>query len=662
MARRLAAIMFTDIAGYTALSQADERGALRLLQEQEALVWPLLELHRGRHVKSMGDGLLIEFPDALDAVECAVDLQRHVQERNAREGATPLRLRIGIHLGDVEGVGTDILGDAVNVASRIEPLAEPGGVCVSEPVYAQVRNKVPYRLEELGPKSVKGVQEPIAVYRVSYTEAAGPSPAPTFSQSRIAVLPLANISPDPKDEYFADGLTEELITTLSQLSELRVIARTSVLPYKSNPKPISQVGSELGVGSVLEGSVRKAGDKLRITVQLIEVRSQEHRWAQTYDRTLDDVFAVQADVARQIAQVLRLKVRTSEEARLGGRPAVRPESYLAYLRGRAATDIAGIENLKRAAKEFELAVSLDSSNAAAHAGLADTTHMLGEAGHLGAWDEWMRQSKEFSLRALELDPNLADAHVSLGSILYHEYDYVGAEKELQLALSLNPSNSLGHWMYATLLADEGRSEEANREYALREESEAHSPYPLAQHAWFLVRLRRLDEAWVVLERWRELGATSDGYHRTLARYYGARSEFAHAFRELDQIKETHGFFTTVNVRVWLYVLSRDREAAQRRLGELEQEPGAGAATAKIDQTDIGATAAELAFCHGVLGNLDRCFAWLGKAFEAHDFWPQQWLGEPALAAVRRDPRFAQLLRRMNLTYDAVNDVALAEGG
>jgi len=643
MPRRLAAIMFTDIAGYTALSQEDEKGALRLLRDQEDLVWPILELHRGRQVKSMGDGLLIEFPDALDAVECAVDLQRHVQERNARAGTTPLRLRVGIHLGDVESIGNDILGDAVNIASRIELLAEPGGVCVSEPVYVQVRQKVPYRLEELGPKNLKGVREPTVVYRVDLAGTAEPSPSRTSAPPRLAVLPLTNISPDAKDEYFADGLTEELITTLSHLGGLRVIARTSVMPYKTTPRTIAQVGAELSVGWVLEGSVRMAGDKLRITVQLIEVRSQEHSWSQTYDRTLDDVFAVQADVARQVAQVLRIRVRTTDEARLAGRPAVRPESYLAYLRGRTATDISTPEKVAEAKKEFERAISLDSSNAAAYAGLADVIHLLGDGGLAGAWDEWMRQSKEFALRALELDPSLADAHVSLGSILFHEYDYVGAEREIQIALSLSPSNFLAHWQYVSVLMDEGRTDEAIRELHLAEESDPHSPGPLAHHAFLLTQMRRLDEAWVALERWRALGTFRSAYQEALARYYGARSEFARAFDELDRAGAREVATVRWNERVWLNVLSGDMVTARKLVTELEQRP------------DPDVHAAELAFCHGILGNLDECFAWLGKAFDAHDVWPYQWLEEPTLATVRNDARFAQLLRRMNLTYRAAED-------
>src|SRR5580658_1872815 len=211
--RQLAAIMFTDVAGFTEATQRDEKSALRLLDELQEVGVPLFEGHHGRQVKSMGDGLLVEFPDALNAVECAVDLQRALAERNAESGSIPLRIRIGVHLGDVERRGTDIVGDSVNVASRVEPLAEPGGICLSEHVVAQVRNKVSYRLENIGARTLKGVRDPVGVYRVILPWADAGSMS-TGEAPRLAVLPLANISPDSRDEYFADGLTEELISVL----------------------------------------------------------------------------------------------------------------------------------------------------------------------------------------------------------------------------------------------------------------------------------------------------------------------------------------------------------------------------------------------------------------------------------------------------------------
>jgi adenylate cyclase len=285
----------------------------------------------------MGDGFLAEFDSALRAVQCAIDIHQHLHDRNSQPGITPIQLRIGIHLGDVEQRGSDIFGDAVNVASRIEPVATPGGLCISGQVFDQVRNKIPNRLEKLPPTALKGLEVPIDIYRVVLPWTVPESPSRDSGPTRLAVLPFANISPDPKDEYFADGLTEEMITVLSQLRELRVIARTSVTPYKSTSKGVAQIGTELGVDSVLEGSVRKAGDELRITVQLIDVATQEHTWASTYDRKLEKVFAVQAEIAREVAEALKVGLRAAEQSRLESRPPVRAD-FLPRLPERAYLD------------------------------------------------------------------------------------------------------------------------------------------------------------------------------------------------------------------------------------------------------------------------------------------------------------------------------------
>ena len=634
--RRLAAIVYTDIVGYTSLSQQDEGAALRLVQEQERLAGALLPIHHGRKVKSIGDGLLLEFPDALEAVEFAVDLQRHLHDRNVRTRTRPLEVRIGIHLGDVEGFGSDILGDAVNVASRIYPLAEPGGICLSEPVHVQVRHKVVAKMEGLGPKNLKGVQEPVGVFRVllPWTQEV-PAVQDPSAIPRIAVLPLANISPDPKDEYFADGLTEELITTLSQLRELRVIARSSVVQYKTNPRSVSQVGSELGVSSVLEGSVRKAGDRLRITVQLIDVASQEHTWAETYDRSLDDVFAIQAEVAQQIAQRLKIRIGSHEQNRIGERRSVRPESYLAYLRGRALFSTGWADKSALAKKEFEQAIALDPTNAAAFSGLADAEHVLGDWGQLGPGREWFQQAKQHALQALGLDPNLAEAHASLGALIYHEYDFAGSEKELRHALSLLPSSSFSHLAYGILLGDTGRTEEALQEFRLAEESDPHSPAPLYQRALLLISLRRLDEAMPLLDRLRQFEEPKAGFHGLLVRYYTARGDFDHAHREIDLLDRTAPGMHW-DERVILYAAAGDRDKAVRMLTEKEREPGASTSPAS------------LAMCHGILGNLDQCFTWLEKAIESYDFVPRAWRLLPGLEPVRRDPRFARLMRQINL--------------
>jgi len=636
MPRHLAAIMYTDITGFTALAQADEAGALRLLQEQEKLVGQVLEAHRGRKVKSMGDGLLIEFPDALDAVECAVTLQRQVHEHDTREGARPLRMRVGIHLGDVQRRGIDILGDAVNIASRIEPLADPGGVCLSEPVYVQVCNKVPYQMEKLGPRILKGVREPMQIYRVVLPWAPEEPPASGSTLPRLAVLPLANISPDPKDEYFADGLTEELITVLSQLGALQVIARTSVVQYKSAPKPIPQIGHELGVTSVLEGSVRKAGDQIRITVQLIDVASQSHTWAGTYDRKLDDVFAIQTDVAKRISEALKVKMGKGEETRLAALPSVRSDSYQAYLKGRAILSFIASEGQLRGAKEqFELAIAADPANARAHAALAQVLFNLGWFYYDDRGDEWEAGIRTHAARALELDPGLAEGHCSLAYILWYAHEFDAVEKELRLALSLNPSLSFAHYLYALVLEDEGRVSEALEEHAIAEALDPRSGSILASHAQLLLMLRRLEEAKTKIDRLRELDTTGREYHWLFFRYYLAKSDFKEALREADLAASSMHRGLTAN-HAAIYALAGESERARSLLKDLSREPE------KI------APAYGLAAAYAALGDLDECFRLLDKAFENDNIPFQMLRNAPEFEAVRRDPRFTRLLKRMNL--------------
>ena len=636
--RRLAAIMFTDLQGFTQDTHRDEKGALRLLEEQEEVLGPTLAAHRGRKVKSMGDGTLLEFPNALDAVECSVDLQRSVHEHNLQEGAQPLRLRVGIHLGDVQERGADIFGDALNIASRIEPLAEVGGVCISAQVFDQVHNKVPFRLEKLGPKTLKGVHEPIVVYRVvlPWIGEGTAVKGPTFP--RIAVLPFANISPDPKDEYFADGLTEELITILSQIPDLQVIARTSVMPYKSAPRPLAQIGTELGVTSVLEGSVRKAGEQLRITAQLIDVGSQSHKWANTYDRKLEDIFAVQTEVAKQIAGVLQIKMGEPENRRLEELPTVLPDSYLAYLKGQSLLSSAWTEAHIRAAKEqFELAVSIDPKNARAHSGLADATTLLGWNGFEKEGEEWNRVRRAYVARAIELDPDLAEAHCSRAIILWDEWDYAGAERELKIALSLNPSYSHAHREYAAILLDEGRVDEALRELRLAVELDPQSTSNLGMFASHLAQLRRVDEALSVVERLGRLAPDSEVYHVGLAWCYYGQSDFVRAMQECDRAAELDPETWKSRIpQAWIYALTGERETARQLLD----------AAKRMDRRY--AKCWDLAVGFAFLGDLDEAFRLLFEGAKNHDMALQMIRIDPALGTLRQDPRFPELLKALNL--------------
>ena len=624
--------MFTDIVGYTARAQADEATALRLVEEQEELVRPLLAVHHGREVKSTGDGLLVEFDSARDAVQCGVEIQERLRDRGTLALNSGLQLRIGIHVGDVERRGSDIVGDTVNLASRIESASDPGGVCLSAQAFDQIRNKVPFALEKLGPRTLKGVQEPLVLYRVvlpgQAPQVAAVPPGPT----RLAVLPFANISPDAKDEYFADGLTEELITLLSQLHDLQVIARTSVMAYKAAPKPIAQIGAELGVTSILEGSVRKSGDQLRITVQLIDVRSQGHTWANTYDRKLDDVFAIQTEVAKRIVKALQIRVRTAEATRLEERQTVKPASYLAYLKGRSLM-LEGEED--QGAKQFELAISLDPTNARAFSGLADVgSRRLRFGDYRGSRLGMDAARRAHAARAVELDPDLAEAHCSLAEIRQNDYDCAAAEKEFKLALALNPSYSTAHLAYAVLLLDEDRRDEAREQLSLAEECDPHSTYIVFVYACVLGWLRCFDDMKAKVDRLREIDTEGSTYFTALGYYHYNRGEDDLALQAANRVEqiEPGGAWIMRALYTTLHGDASAREKLREELRVKERFP----------------TSWQVATCYALLGDLDACFRVMEKSVDDHCLIASYFRLVPRLEAVRQDPRFAQVLHRMNL--------------
>ena len=457
--RKRAAIMFTDLVGYSALSQENEALALELLEEHRQLLRPYFGQHHGTEIKTIGDAFLVEFASAVEAVRCAIAIQKALTAHTSVVAPEKrIQVRIGLHVGDVVIEANDLLGDGVNIAARIEPLASPGGICLSEDVARQVENKIDCRLDKLGEKRLKGIKQSVSVYRVVLPWEAGQSSA-TPSRS-IAVLPFMDMSQEQDQEYFCDGMAEELLDALTKIMDLRVSARTSAFSFKGQQQDIREIGNKLNVAMVLEGSVRKAGNRLRITAQLINVADGYHLWSEKYDRELKDVFAIQDEIAEHIVGALLIILSPKEKRALGKAPTVDVEAYDFYLRGRKFFYEFRPKSLGFAVQMFTRATKIDPDYALAYAGVADSYSFLYT--YWQPTDENLLQAEEASGKALELDPELAEAHEAHGLALSLSKRYKEAEKVFETAIRLNPKLFEAYYLYARTCFAEGELDKAAR--------------------------------------------------------------------------------------------------------------------------------------------------------------------------------------------------------
>lgn len=454
MERRLAAILAADVVGYTKLMGRDEAGTLsRLTTLRKETLEPLIAGHRGRIVKLMGDGLLVEFPSLVDAVACAIAWQDGVSRLGKDDEADALAFRIGINLGDVLIENEDIFGDGVNIASRLEGLAEPGGICLSGDAYRQVRGRIEARFEDMGERELKNVAEPVRVYRIAIGEgqpAAGMPPGGQFAvpdKPSIAVLPFTNMSGDIEQEYFSDGISEDIITDLSKVSGLFVIARNSSFVYKNKAVNVSEVCRELGVKFALEGSIRRAGNRIRITAQLIEGATGGHVWAERYDRDMTDIFDVQDDVTQKIVSALRVTLTETERSRITETGTRNIQAHDAFLRGREAMFGPGrnSEAFEKSLAHFTRAAKLDPQYGAAYAGIA-MSHILDYQNNWsGNREEALSRARGFVEKALEFGQEDAFCHyvASIYGMWTRDYERWAAEAEQAYALNPNFALALG---------------------------------------------------------------------------------------------------------------------------------------------------------------------------------------------------------------------------
>jgi adenylate cyclase len=490
--RRLSAILAADVVGYSTLMAADEAGTLAALRAHRAEIFDPETVKRGgRVVKLMGDGALVEFPSVVDAVECALAVQRRLAEQGG-----PIRLRIGINLGDVIIDGDDIYGDGVNVAARLEALAEPGGICIASMVQESVGNRVEAEFADAGEHEVKGIERPVRVYR--WPDAGSGQVALALPEKpSIAILPFDNMSSDPEQDFFAEGIAEDIITELSKFRSLFVIARNSSFAFKGQGLDVKEIGRRLGVRYVVEGSVRRAGKRVRITAQLIDAVEDTHLWAERYDRDLDDIFAVQDEVTTAIVTTIEPHLAETERQRARRKPPENLDAWESYQRGLWHLYQYTLEEIPLGVQFMEQAVERDPGFALAQAGLAFALyyHVLLGASHDRAGE--IDRALAVGHRAIMLDPADPFAYVAMARVHTVRAEHELAIQHCDRAISLNPSYSAAHFGRAHSLWMSGRAEEALASHEASMRLSPNDPVTwayMASYSLALSMLERFDEA------------------------------------------------------------------------------------------------------------------------------------------------------------------------
>jgi TolB-like protein/class 3 adenylate cyclase/Flp pilus assembly protein TadD len=627
--RKLAAIMFTDMVGYSALSQRDEKLAQELLEEHRRLLREIFPRSNGTEIKTIGDAFLVEFGSALEAAQCAIEIQRTLAHRNADAPAVgQIQVRIGVHIGDVVHRGGDVYGDGVNIASRIESLAAAGGICVSMDVERQIRNALDARFEKLAPTELKNISVPMDLFRIVLpwerppptaakseirspksettrsanmkwmwassvvllliigigwwwtaqsrrhpASAAAPSMAP-ISEKSIAVLPFENLSRDPDNAYFADGIQDEILTRLSKIADLKVISRTSTQHYKSAPENLPEIARLLGVAHILEGSVQKSGDSVRVNVQLIKAANDSHLWADTFDRKLTDIFSVESEVAKAIADQLRVKLTGQEEQVIAAKPTDNVEAYDAYLRG-LAYSLKGTTpaNYLGAQKYLKEAVRLDPKFALGWAVLSYTDALGYITTTLQPTIALREEARQAAETALTLRPNLGEAVLAKG---YYHYaclkDYGTAVHYFEQARHLLPNSSQIPEALAYVTRRRGQWDQSESYFNEAERLDPRNVELIDQHAISYYILRRFSDALGKLDQ--VLNITPDDVHTVAEKAAIAQAEgdLPRASALLAPLRPAPDLTQALETQVYQAILERRPAQIIPRLREILAKP------------------------------------------------------------------------------------------
>lgn len=678
--RKLGAVMFADMTGYTAMMQEDEAKATLLRHRQRQTLDSLIPAHHGTILQYFGDGTLSIFDSSADAVRCGIAIQNELQ-REPR-----VKLRIGIHSGDVVYDSEGIYGDCVNIASRIESLSVPGAVLFSAKVYDEIKNQRDIQAKPIGKFHLKNVKQPVEVYAGANEglviplpgdirgKTVDPSSLSSFFRKRsvrlitllaasimitlivalmfflpgknsninsIAVLPLENLSGDSSQEYFVSGMHETLISELSKISALKVISRTSTIQYKSKKVPLRQIARELGVTALVEGSVIKEGDMVRINVQLINGQTDENIWSQKFDRELKNILALYSEVAKKIAGEIRIKLTPQDKERLVSAPLVNTEAYKHYLIGRHYWNQRTIQSYQQAIESYKKALDLDSSYALAYAALADCYILLGEQGGIPQIEAGLL-AKEFINTALRLNANLAEAHASNGTWkLGFEWNWTEAETEFKKAIALNPGLAITYQWYGRMLGFIGRFDEALIKLAKAKELDPLSPVIVAYTSQVYIYSKQYKKSEEVLQQALKLHPNHTLLLHNIGELYIAQGRYGEAIAPLKKSAEESASAHYKAMLGLAYARANQRQEAINILNELlnSQDP----------RTISGFN---IACIYLALGNREEALKQLEYGYEQRDVWIKELKAWPWFDALENEPRYKELMRKLNFPHAA----------
>jgi len=635
--RQLAAIMFADIVGYTALMEEDEALALNLRHKLQKKLEHEVSSHYGRILDFRGDGALCTFSSSIEGIKAALALQIEMQLPPV------VPLRIGIHVGDVVAEGNTIYGDGVNIASRLESLAIPGSIFFSGKVYDDIKNQKDLQTLLLGKYSLKNVKEPMDVYALSnsgiitpethYLEGKGQK----VQSKCILVLPFVNLSNDPEQEYFSDGLTEELISSLARLRGMKIISRTTSMQYKGTKKDIRSIGREIGAGYIMEGSVRIQGNHLKITAQFVDADNDVYLWAESYKGNMEDIFDIQEKVSLKIVDALRIQLTGEEKHALHKRYTDDADAYQFYLQGRYHWNKRNEPGLNMALHFFEKSIKKDESYALAWAGLADTYSLMGEYTNISRRALLSKQMAAVN-RALQLDSQLPEAHISLAiSLMLNEWDWKNSEKEFKLGIKLNPNYATGRHWYAEWLLYNGKFDEALHEISTAVELDPFSQGILKDKGIHFYYTRQYDKAIEIALKTLDLDPGFVPVHRLLSLAYQGKGLHDQAIKE-NQIwgSKTGNLIKTDISLAHLYAVAGRRQEVKNIIDRIEAH--------QLGSNDYRG----MALVYTAMEDKEKALEWLEKSYEKHEESLCSLNVDPKFDLLHSEKRFDDLLKKLGL--------------